>query len=230
MSVLIFAGRDLPGALRARLRRLRLVSAEQPDQWSRVVMNADIARFLRSLPTTRYSAVEISGDLHRHHPWRAYENLTFPSFDLCSSTPERAYDIVICEQVLEHVADPWRAAGTLRELCRPGGYVVVSTPFLIRIHEAPADFWRFSEHGLRTILERSGLKVLSVSGWGNRACVRANLRRWARYRPWRSLRNEAAFPLVVWATAQRPSSAAESGAAGGEAVAEGPEVSIRASP
>ena len=52
--------------------------------------------------------------------------------------PPARYDVVICEQVLEHVLDPGAAAANLRGLCAPGGHVVVSTPFLIRVHELPA--------------------------------------------------------------------------------------------
>ena len=55
---------------------------------------------------------------------------------------------MICEQVLEHVVDPWAAAANLRGLCAPGGHVIVSTPFLIKVHELPSygmhDYWRFT--------------------------------------------------------------------------------------
>jgi hypothetical protein len=41
--------------------------------------------------------------------------------------------------------------------------VVVSTPFLIRVHELRMygmnGYWRFTPRGLRTLLERAGLEV-----------------------------------------------------------------------
>ncbi len=81
----------------------------------------------------------------------------------------------MCEQVIEHVVDPWAAAANLRGLCSPGGHVVVSTPFLIRVHELPEwglhDYWRFTPRGLQTLLERAGLEVESVHSWGNRRCL-----------------------------------------------------------
>ena len=86
--------------------------------------------------------------------------------------PER-YDVVICEQVLEHVVDPFLAAEHLFELCKPGGHAIVSTPFLIKQHELPLyglrDFWRFTPRGLRTLLERAGFEVDTVASWGNRS-------------------------------------------------------------
>src|SRR5262249_61294693 len=115
----------------------------------------------------------------------------------------RTFDVVICEQVLEHVPDPCLAARNLRGLTAPGGHMIVSTPFLIRIHELPEyamlDYWRFTPRGLRTLLERAGLEVDSVDSWGNRQCVVGNLRTWSAYRPWHSLQNEPDVPLQAWA-------------------------------
>ena len=119
----------------------------------------------------------------------------------------QSYDVVICEQVLEHVIDPWAAARNLRGLCVPGGHVVVSTPFLIRVHELPAygmrDYWRFTPRGLRALLEGAGLVVDEVGSWGNRDCVAGNFDRWPAYRRWHSLRNEPDLPVQVWAFATR---------------------------
>ncbi len=116
--------------------------------------------------------------------------------------------MVICEQVLEHVTDPWVAAENLRGLCAPGGHVIVSTPFLVRVHELPAygmpDLWRFTPRGLRALLERAGLEVESVESWGNRDCVACNFDHWPAYRRWHSLRNEPDLPLQVWAFARNP--------------------------
>jgi SAM-dependent methyltransferase len=189
----------------AKRRLARLYRDGTPsDQWCRIVMNERIAAHLRSLMPARRSALEISGVSHSGYPWRDYTSSRYPDLDLCAP-PEQldAYDVVICEQVLEHVADPWRASRTLYDLCRPGGHVVVSTPFMIRVHPTPFDFWRFTEDGLRRLLAEAGLVVDEVGSWGSKRAVRGNLRRFPRIRPWRSLRNEADFPLVVWAFAHR---------------------------
>ncbi len=45
----------------------------------------------------------------------------------------------------------------------PGGHVIVSTPFLVRVHELAdygmPDLWRFTPRGLRVLLEHAGLEV-----------------------------------------------------------------------
>jgi SAM-dependent methyltransferase len=202
--------RELSRRLRAPWDRLRLPEAgASSEHWQRIVLNRAVDEHLARLGIERLSGAEISGDAHRGRPWRSYASLDYPAFDLCAPPEEHErFDVVICEQVLEHVLDPWRAASTLSRLCVPGGHVVVSTPFLIRVHELPAygmpDFWRFTPSGLRLVLEQAGLEVDSVHSWGNRDCVAGNFDRWSAYRPWHSLRDERNLPVQVWAFARRP--------------------------
>jgi SAM-dependent methyltransferase len=184
-------------------------SAGASDQWQRAVMNEEIAAHLARLGPSRLSAAEISGDSHANRGWKEFCSLNYPDFDLCApiTTSER-YDVIICEQVLEHVVDPFVAGEHLFDLCRPGGHVVVSTPFLIKQHELPLrgmfDYWRFTPRGLRILLERAGFEVDHVSTWGNCLGVLGNLDRWAAHRRWLPLRNRPDLAVVVWAFARRP--------------------------
>ena len=196
------------GRLRAAARRVLYPDSPSPDDhWQRRELNRAIDRHLRALDTTRLSAAEISGSAHADRPWRAYESLNYPDFDLCAPLErESGFDVVICEQVLEHVADPCAAARNLRALCTPEGHVIVSTPFLVRVHELPDygmhDYWRFTPRGLQVLLEGAGLRVDTVGAWGNRRCVRANFDTWPAYRFWRPLDNEPTLPMQVWAFAR----------------------------
>ncbi len=68
-------------------------------------------------------------------------------------------NVVVSQEVLEHLADP---AGALREVVRvlaPGGLLYVQTPFIIGYHAAPQDYWRFTAEGLRALVENAGLEV-----------------------------------------------------------------------
>ena len=74
---------------------------------------------------------------------------------------DAAYDSVICLEVLEHVPDP---AGALAEIARvlaDGGTLVLSVPHLSRLHEIPHDYFRYTEYGLRYLLESNGLDPLN---------------------------------------------------------------------
>jgi SAM-dependent methyltransferase len=197
------------GALRLLDKRIFPETADPSQHLVRMVMNEAIAEHLAALHPPSKRAVEISGTAQSELGWQSFEALVFPDFDLCGPLAHRQrYDVVICEQVLEHVADPWAAVRNLRELCEPGGHVVVSTPFMIRVHELPIyamhDYWRFTPRGLRTLLEGAGLEVIEVGSWGNSAAVVGNLHRWSAYRPWHPMDNAADLPVQVWAFATNP--------------------------
>jgi SAM-dependent methyltransferase len=182
------------------------------DQWQRVPLIQAVNRHVAELGPERLEAAEISGTDHAAKPWKRFESLNYPRFDLCAPIDDElrgAFDVVLCEQVIEHVIDPDAAVANLRALVRPGGHVIVSTPFLIRVHELPMygmnDYWRFTPRGLRTLLERAGLAVDQVGSWGNRSVIAGNLDHWPAYRRWHPLHNEANMPVQVWAFAHRPS-------------------------
>lgn len=201
-------------ALRSRVRaaRDRLLLPEAfagNEQWQRVPLIEAVDRHVDALGPADLSAVEISGDALAGKPWKRFTSLNYPEFDLCAPLHDRGtFDVVICEQVIEHVLDPRAAAENLRGLCAPGGHVIVSTPFLIRVHELPMfgmhDYWRFTPRGLHTLLEGAGLTVDTIGSWGNRDCIVGNLDRWPAYRRWHSLRNEPDLPVQVWAFARNP--------------------------
>jgi hypothetical protein len=43
-----------------------------------------------------------------------------------------------------------------------------------------------------------------TGSWGNRECVKANFKKWVRPGWFAIMRNEARFPLQVWAFAKAP--------------------------
>jgi SAM-dependent methyltransferase len=200
--------RILGRAIRAADARLFPVAPSASDHWQRIVMDREVRAFIASLEPSSSTAVEISGDAHSGDGWKSFHSLNYPEFDICAPSPQDDYDVVICEQVLEHVVDPWGAVRNLAALCRPGGHVIVTTPFLVKIHELPLygmrDYWRFTPRGLRLLLEGAGLDVVSVGTWGNRLSVWGNLNRWSAYRRWLPLGNRPDTPVQVWAFARRP--------------------------
>lgn len=76
------------------------------------------------------------------------------------------FDLILCTEVLEHVAD-WSAAWlNLATLLRPGGRLIVTCPFVYPLHEQPYDFFRPTSHALRTHAERAGLEVVTLERLG----------------------------------------------------------------
>jgi len=77
------------------------------------------------------------------------------------------YDLVLADQVLEHVrGSPHEAITECFRAVRSGGIVVHTTCFINPIHDAPGDYWRFTPAGLALMAEQHG-DLLESGGWGN---------------------------------------------------------------
>ena len=78
--------------------------------------------------------------------------------DICScpGVGDNLFDIVFINNVLEHTLEPWAAAQECIRICKPGGVIIVGTPFAWYYHKHPVDFWRFSHEGLKHLFERNG--------------------------------------------------------------------------
>lgn len=203
--------RRATASLAAWAEKLAFPEAEGAHaQYQRVILNREVRRFLTELGPSDLRAAEISGANHSDLGWKSHTGLDYPEYDVCGDLGAGLYDVVVCEQVLEHVVDPFLAARNLASICEPGGHVVVSTPFLIRVHELPKygmrDYWRFTPRGLRRVLEQAGLEIVHVSSWGNRTAVLSNLSKWSRYRRGFDLDNDPDLPVQVWAFARAPGS------------------------
>lgn len=174
--------------------------------WVRIVMDKETALFMKTLNPSTIDAVEISGnDKWKNFGFRSYRSLNYPDFDICQSSTEIKYDLLIAEQVLEHVLNPRTALQNMYNCLKPGGILFISTPFLIRIHGYPVDVSRWTELGMKGLLHETGFDVFHLQSWGNRQCVIANLcDEWILYKPRiHSLQNDPRFPVVVWAFARR---------------------------
>lgn len=84
--------------------------------------------------------------------------------DICKfnqQIPSNRYDFVVCTEVLEHTLRPFDAVTEIHRLLKPGGYLFLSVPFNFRIHGPLPDCWRFTEHGLRSLLSQYDLVELT---------------------------------------------------------------------
>ncbi|MBI2821205.1 MAG: class I SAM-dependent methyltransferase [Acidobacteria bacterium] len=77
--------------------------------------------------------------------------------------PDGVFDLVLSNQVIEHVADPAAVCAELKRLVSARGYLLLSSPFVWEVHNFPADYWRFSEQGLRLLFADMDLVYLEPS-------------------------------------------------------------------
>jgi SAM-dependent methyltransferase len=71
-------------------------------------------------------------------------------------------DAIVCTEVIEHVVEPATLLAEAHRVLKPGGSLLLSAPFTWHLHDEPHDYWRFTEYGLRAILERAGFRVATV--------------------------------------------------------------------
>ena len=68
-------------------------------------------------------------------------------------------DAVVCTEVIEHVREPLKAVTEAARVLKPGGRLYLSAPMSWCLHYEPYDYFRFTSHGLRHLLERAGLSL-----------------------------------------------------------------------
>lgn len=126
--------------------------------------------------------------------------------------PDGSFDVVVSDQVLEHVeGSPQRAIDESFRVLRSGGVAVHTTCFINPIHEFPGDYWRFTAKGLDLLCKDHG-DVIEAGQWGNRRAwfyVSLGLRgervpRW-RWHPLHkaAVANNPAWPIVTWVVVRK---------------------------
>lgn len=194
--------------LKEKLRRAVSSVGYDPTDWVRVVMYQRCFAFIRELGPEKLDALEISAgpQWSRELRFKSYTGTQYPGFDICSETLPRQFDLVIADQVFEHLKWPYRAGKNVYSMLKPGAHFVVTTPFLVRIHKAPIDCTRWTEEGMSYFLQECGFDAdhIETASWGNRACIVGNFKQWSKRGFFGSLANEPDFPVMVWAFAQKP--------------------------
>lgn len=116
------------------------------DQTSLLDIGAGTSPYRKEIETLGYSYR--SHDFSQYIPSSNVPGLqnsewVYPLHDfVCDITkiPDAARsDFVLCTEVLEHVPDPVSAFSRISSLVNPGGYLIISVPFLSLMHQSP--YW-----------------------------------------------------------------------------------------
>ena len=177
-------------------------------------------------PRPHFDAVEFHGtDVEPHEIYRPERYASYIIDDLMDGnprTPSDAFDVVSCEQVLEHLPDITRAIPALERIAIPGGLVSIGVPIFIPPLAAarnayvkaslimrPAKAWsHIQSFSLRSFLARvrastrlqlidaRGFRVVSggiLRGLENRRAWYEFNRRLGRAAPWACVEAQALF-------------------------------------
>lgn len=87
--------------------------------------------------------------------------------DLTIMNPFRgaSFDTILLMNVLEHVFSPMQLLGSLKEILKPNGKIFIAIPFLLKIHQSPLDFQRFTHFAIQKLAEETGFKISYIDGF-----------------------------------------------------------------
>lgn len=162
-----------------------------PTDWIRAVyydqLTRTLKRLLRDYPDEPLRVLEyaecegiIPKIIRQSVPMRL-KLAPFPEYNIMEDLEldrlqQNHYDIVVADQVLEHVPRVWDAVWNCAGICKPGGLVIFGSPWLYPYHAAPKDYWRISLDGYKVLFKEYGLKWETGGGWGHRkALIYGNL-------------------------------------------------------
>ena len=110
-------------------------------------------------------------DLFENRNYLALDVYPYPEVDIvCDLTqvnPFRpgSFDAILLLNVMEHVYDLRALLDSLAGMLKPGGVILVAIPFLVKIHQAPIDFVRYTHYALERLAEDAGLQVELLEGY-----------------------------------------------------------------
>ena len=75
---------------------------------------------------------------------------------------DASFDAGLATEILEHLEEPAVALLEWYRVVRPGGHLLITTPFIWGIHDEPRDFFRYTPYGLRFLLESAGFEIIEI--------------------------------------------------------------------
>lgn len=84
-------------------------------------------------------------------------------YELTKEFGENSFDGVVCTETLEHVRNWVLAVSNLKNVLKPGGFLIVSAPSRgFHKHDYPHDYWRFQRADFKRIFSDMQISVLEM--------------------------------------------------------------------
>lgn len=97
--------------------------------------------------------------------------------DLTGNIPyaDGSFDTILLSDVLEHLPEPMNIWREMNRLLKPGGKLLLNVPFYYQVHEAPHDYYRYTEFALQRFAGQTGFKIEKLVPIGGAMEVLADL-------------------------------------------------------
>lgn len=106
---------------------------------------------------TEYIGIDIEQSGHDHTRSDIdvfYDGLNIPFED-------NSFDSIVCFEVLEHVFEPEKIIQEMYRVLKPGGKLMLTTPFIWNEHEIPYDYGRYTYFGLKHLFTKNEFNVVN---------------------------------------------------------------------
>jgi len=80
-------------------------------------------------------------------------DLVCPAHSLMEHFGKESFDLVVSTSTLEHIREWKTALSNIKNVCKSGGYMIVTAPSRWPFHEYPYDFWRFGMKDFQEIFK-----------------------------------------------------------------------------
>jgi len=181
---------------------------------NRIIMHKSSRRMIQQLDPSLLDVAEVSGKWGEGFKFKSYSQFRYPKYDICAGPymnndgKPRKFDLIIANQVWEHLDRPYAATKNVRKMLKKGAHFWISVPFYIPFHAAPMDNSRWSARGLQNLLIEAGFEedAIIAKQWGNRNAALRNME--AIWPPEYdeendSLDDDPKMPICAWALAQK---------------------------
>ena len=82
--------------------------------------------------------------------------------------PDASFDVILCSEVFEHLADPLKALAEFSRLLKPKGTLIITAPFASFVHFAPHHYATgFSRYWYEYHLSEADFAIKELSANGN---------------------------------------------------------------
>ncbi|MEK7644484.1 MAG: class I SAM-dependent methyltransferase [Patescibacteria group bacterium] len=116
-----------------------------PQQFRVIFQNCQ----LTTLDFKAYDGIDVVADLNEGLPFE--DNL---------------YDYVFLSNVLEHIPEPKNLLSECFRVLKPKGRILITVPFMLKLHQLPFDFFRYTNFGLEHLFKESGFSSIEITKLG----------------------------------------------------------------
>lgn len=114
----------------------------------------------------------VSSYIGLDHPTvsQLYKNSKYKPDILADATKipvkSKNFDTAVMFEVLVDLPDPKKALREVHRILKPSGYLILSSPFMYPIQDPDYDYARYTDVGIRKMLQETGFKSITIEAKG----------------------------------------------------------------